>query len=51
MLLWNRVAYRRADGLLIRVGTAAPADQEAAVRRLTDFIEAFHPEIMRSLPQ
>ena len=52
LLLYNRVVHGRADGALVRI--AAPATSEtraAALATLGDFVRAFHPQVVRSLPR
>ena len=53
VLVYNRLIHHRGDGAFIRVAAAAPdaSGAEAAVHQAMGFIQAFYPEMLRSLPQ
>ena len=53
VLVYNRLIHHRGDGASIRVAAAAPdaIGAEATVEQAMGFIQAFYPEILRSLPQ
>lgn len=53
LVLYHRLAHRRADGALVRIASPVPegADPAAVVARQAEFIQAFYPELLRSLPQ
>jgi EpsI family protein len=49
-LLYHRLVARRADGALVRVSAELPqAESESAVGDLTQFVQAFEPELVRAL--
>jgi EpsI family protein len=52
LLVYNRLIHHRGDGAFIRVAAVIPdaTGAEATVDQAMAFIQAFYPEIMRSLP-
>ena len=52
-LIWNRIVHRRADGALVRVAAPVPPDGSPAqvIAQQAEFLEAFLPELSRSLPR
>jgi EpsI family protein len=50
---WNRLARGRADGALVRVASPVPrgSTPESVMASQARFLEAFYPELLRSLPQ
>lgn len=52
-LLYNRLVHGRTDGGLIRIASPMERgeDPAAVVARYADFLRAFYPELLRSLPR
>jgi EpsI family protein len=52
-LVYHRLFHRRSDGALVRVASAVPdgADPAPVVTRQTEFVRAFYPALLRSLPE
>ena len=50
---WNRLAHGRADGALIRLASPLPpgTPPETVMVSQTRFLEAFYPELLRTLPR
>lgn len=53
LLIYNRLFHRRSDGALVRIASPIPdgVDPSSVVVKQTDFIKAFYPELLRSLPR
>jgi len=52
-LVYHRLFHRRSDGALVRIATPVPdgADPTRVVARQTEFVRAFYPALLRSLPE
>lgn len=52
LLLYNRLVHRRAEGALVRIASPVPdgTDPAAVLAGQTEFIQAFYPALLGSLP-